>query len=384
MMSIVLSQEQEERARRLHGDCLVFDYIPPGEPIMLTPTATRVMEEGLAAGQHAGVIMGRMVQAGIDDLHDPRVRERLAAYWRGAGVNLVTSTLGGVKGETWDSLVADIARWHRRFRESGYFRQVTSVAAAEAAKQDGQVGVILNIQNTAPIGKDLEKVETLYNFGVRIIQLTYNLRNLVGDGCTERTQAGLSSFGLELVRTLNRLGIVVDLSHCGAGTVADAIEHSEAPPAFTHAFCKALVDHDRAKTDSQLTAMAERGGYLGILAVPFFLSRDPNAGLEVMLDHIDHAVGIMGVDKVGIGTDWGGWTSDVPAPLRPAVKAAFMAMGFREEHGIVIGGGIGDFKRYEDWIQITRGLVSRGYSDPEIRGILGGNFLNYFKKVVGS
>jgi membrane dipeptidase len=383
-MGIRLSAEQEERARRLHGDSLVFDYMPQGEPFVPSPETTRVMEEGVAAGLHAGVIMGRMVEARLKELADPAVREQLQAYWRQVGVNCVTNTLGGVKGEDWELLVTDIARWNRRFRESGYLRQVTTAAGAEEARRDGQVGVIFNLQNTAPIGTDLEKVDVLYNFGVRIIQLTYNLRNLVGDGCTERTQAGLSSFGLQLVRKLNRLGIVVDLSHCGAGTVADALEHSEAPPAFTHAFCRALTDHDRAKTDSQLKAMAERGGYLGILAVPFFLSKDPDAGIEVMLDHIDHAIALMGSDKVGIGTDWGSWTSEIPEPLRPAVKAAFHGMGFREEHGLRIGGGIGEMQRYLDWVQITRGLVSRGYSDDEIRGILGGNFLRYFRKVVGA
>jgi membrane dipeptidase len=382
-MSIHLTEEQEGRAHRLHSESLVFDYIPPGEPIVMSPGASRAMEAGLVQGLPAGAILGRMNEARLQDLEtDPGFREQMAGYWREVGVNCVTTTLGGLNTRDFSGTVADIARWYRRFQVSGYFRLVTTTAEAHQAKEDGKVGVIFNLQNASPIGEDLEKLDTLYNFGVRIIQLTYNLRNLVGDGCTERSQGGLSHFGAQVVQRMNQLGMVVDLSHCGYRTAMDALELSTAPPAFTHAFCQALVEHDRAKTDEQLKAMAGRGGYLGILAVPFFLSKDPNAGLEVMLDHIDHAMEVMGPDKVGIGTDWGSWTSEVPEPLRAGVKAAFHAMGFREEHGLVIGGGIGEMGRYKDWYQITRGLVSRGYRDAEIQGLLGGNFLNYFGKVV--
>lgn len=384
-MAIQLTAEQEARARRLHSESLVFDYIPPGEPIVMSPGATRAMEAGLAKGLPAGAIMAQMNEARLQDLATlPEFREQMAKYWGQVGVNCVSTTLGGLNLKDFSDLTADISRWYRRFQVSGYFRLVTTAAEAYQAKADGKVGVIFNLQNAAPIGEDLDKLDTLYNLGVRIIQLTYNLRNLLGDGCTERSQGGLSYFGARVVERMNQLGMVVDLSHCGYRTVMDALELSSAPPAFTHAFCKELVEHDRAKTDEQLKAMAARGGYLGILAVPFFLSKNPDAGLEVMLDHIDHAVEVMGIDKVGIGTDWGGWTSDVPEPLRAGIKQAFFGMGFREEHGLRIGGGIGEMARYEDWFQITRGLVSRGYSDAEIEGLLGRNFLNYFGKVVGA
>lgn len=117
---------------------------------------------------------------------------------------------------------------------------------------------------------------------------------------------------------------------------------------------------------------------------PIFLSRDPAVGLEAMLDHIDHAIEIMGVHKVGIGTDWGGWTRDVPQPLREGLRRAFYAMGFRDEHGLQFGAALGELVDYTDWPHITGGLVARGYSDDEIRGILGRNFLNYFRRVVGA
>ncbi|HEY8531907.1 MAG TPA: membrane dipeptidase [Limnochorda sp.] len=384
---IRLSEEQRERALRLHQESFVFDYIPPGEPIVMTPATERVMQEALRAGEPAPAVQDRMREARLEELaRDPAVREMMREVWRRSGVNCVSATLGGLdhRLDPLERLWRDLGRWQRRFQVADDMVLCTTAGKVEEAWRAGRVGVILNLQNTDVIGQDLDRIRTLYNYGVRIIQLTYNTRNLVGDGCTERNPSGLSLFGVSVVRELNRQGIVVDLSHCSEPTAWDAIELSESPPCFTHAFCKALSDHDRGKTDEQLKAVAERGGYLGILAVPFFLSRDPAAGLEALLDHINHAVEIMGVDKVGIGTDWGGWTRDVPEPLREGLRRAFYAMGFRDEHGLQFGAALGEFVDYTDWPHITCGLVARGYSDDEIRGILGRNFLNYFRRVVGA
>jgi membrane dipeptidase len=184
---------------------------------------------------------------------------------------------------------------------------------------------------------------------------------------------------------MNQLGMVVDLSHCGYQTTIDGIQVSERPVAVTHSFCRALRDHDRGKTDDQLRLLAERDGYLGILAVPHFLGNEAVAPLSLVLDHIDHAVKVMGVHRVGIGTDWGSASPDLPEPLRAGIRQAFANMGFRPEHGTALAARPGgayfhEFKTYTDWPAITRGLVSRGYSDDEVRGILGQNWLRFLRR----
>ncbi|HAZ32021.1 MAG TPA: dipeptidase, partial [Dehalococcoidia bacterium] len=249
----------------------------------------------------------------------------------------------------------------------------------EQAKEEGRRAVILNFQNTTHMGTDLDKLGFFYDLGVRIIQLTYNMRNFVGDGCTERTDCGLSNFGIQVVKRMNELGILVDLSHCGHKTTMDAIEISIRPVAFTHAFCRKLRQHDRGKTDEELKALAEKGGYCGIVVVPFFLAKE-SPSLDHFLDHLEHAIELMGIDKVGVGTDWG---VVYPEPLRARLNEEVKRIGFREEHNVDWGAVTEGFNDWRDWPNITYGLVSRGYSDEEIKGILGGNFLNIFREVVG-
>jgi membrane dipeptidase len=162
----------------------------------------------------------------------------------------------------------------------------------------------------------------------------------------------------------------------------DGIEVSTSPVAFTHSFSRKLYDHDRGKTDEQIQALAAKNGYFGVLTVPFFLSdlSQNEATLNDVLDHIEHVAGIMGIDKVGIGTDNPG------PPLEPLVtklRELSVAMGFRKEHQVIPDAVLQGYRDRREWPNITRALVSRGYTDVEIKGILGGNFLRLFKEVVG-
>jgi len=383
---IELSAEQRERAERLHRESFVFDYFPRSEPIVMTPEEERLTAEWLDAGEPSGTVIDRIhARRSREMARDPEEHERIAAHWREAGVGGVALTLGGLdpRLSQREAVVRDIARRMRRFQVATYLVQCLTANDFERAHAEGKLGVLFALQETDLIGSDLAYLDTLYDFGVRMIQLTYNSRNLWGDGCTERVQGGLTQLGVQAVRRLNELGIVVDLSHCGDGTTMDALEVSERPVAFSHTGCRALYEHPRAKTDEQLRALAERDGYVGIYGVPFFFSRDDNSGIETMLDHIEHAVGIVGIQRVGIGTDWGAWSADVPQVLRDGVRAEFMRRGFREEHGLQFGVPFGTMTAYTEWSQITAGLVSRGYSDDEIRGILGANFLAFFRRATG-
>ncbi len=181
--------------------------------------------------------------------------------------------------------------------------RVRTMADIDEAVRTNRLGLVYYPQNATPLERDPERVEDLWARGVRILQLTYNHRNLLGDGSAERTNAGLSEYGLEVVARMNDLGMLVDVSHSGRATTLDAIRHSTAPVAITHAGCAAVFDHPRNKTDEALRAMADGGGVLGIVQLnPYLGPRERNT-LDDYLAHIRHAVNVCGIDPVGIGSD---------------------------------------------------------------------------------
>lgn len=376
------TENQDERARRLHDDSLIADFSPHGEPVPWTERTRAAMAAGLERGGLSGAL-GALWDEYLHEIEeDPGAYARRVEELGRAGVDALQVTLGAIEMNMhdWDAGLRDVARWRRRAAIGGDVAICETAEAVRSASGSGRVGVMLGLQDTLQIGTDLRRLEMLHGLGVRVVQLTYNRRNLVGDGCTERHQSGLSRFGVELVRELNDLGIVVDASHCGVPTTLEAIDVSARPIAFTHTACRAIYDHPRAKTDEQLRILAEHDGYVGIVAVPFFLKR-ADAGIADMIDHISHAAGIVGIENVGIGTDWGFWSTDWPAPLRPQTMRAFRgAGGFRPEDGLELGVGLGPFVEWGDRMHITRELVARSFSDVEIRGLLGDNWLRFLER----
>jgi membrane dipeptidase len=262
---------------------------------------------------------------------------------------------------------------------------IRSVADIRRAKAEGKVGIIDGTQNGTPIEADPRLVWALRELGLRIIQLTYSTRNLIGEGCMERTNGGLSIYGREVVREMNRLGIVVDLSHVGSGTTLDTIEWSEAPVIVSHTGVKAVRDHPRNRSDEELKLLAARGGVAGIVAWSSFL-RDPAEGhatLDDLFHHLDHAVSLIGIDHVGIGLDfltnqpvtftdtraWGG--AHFMAQSRASWKS-MPAWPARYPDGIA---------SIDDLPNITAGLLARGYGPDDVRKLLGGNFVRIFEQI---
>lgn len=363
----------------------VFDYYPRGTPVVLSDRMERAMTEALEAGGTAGGANDAIENEMVRQLRDDETyREQLRAAYREAGVNLVSPTMGSLDSRLSysEGVRQDLSRWQARFDAVDWFRKVTTPTEARRSVDAGDVGIILNVQNLgAAIEGDPSEVDRLYDFGVRIAQLTYNSGNLVGTGCTERVDAGLTNHGVEVVKRCNERGMVVDLSHCGTQTTLDGIATSDKPVAITHSFAQALSEHDRGKSDEELEALADVDGYMGILAVPFFLSPgEPDGDFERFFDHIDFVIEKLGIDRVGIGTDWGSWTPEVPEPIREGIEAAFSTMGFREEHGVEVGIGYGPLQRYEDWSVIPAGLAERGYDETERRKLLGQNFLSFWDR----
>jgi membrane dipeptidase len=368
--------------KRVHHENFVFDFSPLGEPFIMTPDFTAAMHRDLAAGAPIPQILRAMLDARIHELEtQPAVRDEVRRVWRESGVNGVQVTLGGLalSPSDWDSTLRDAAYWLRRVRAGGDMAICDNAADLRSAQAAGKVGVLLGMQDITQMGKDVWKLEMLRDFGTRVIQLTFNIRNYLGDGCTEREQSGLSKFGIDVVHRMNKLGIIVDVSHSGYNTTLDAIRHSRRPVAITHSSCQVVAAHPRAKSDEQLRSLRDADGYIGMLCCPFFIKPQGGAVLADFLDHIEHAVTIVGVDKVGIGTDWGGWSPDYPEEIKALAQAKLASHGFAKGE-LDFGDIIPEFDAWTSWSCITAGLVARGFSEPEVAGLIGGNWLSFMDR----
>ena len=251
---------------------------------------------------------------------------------------------------------------------------VGSAAGIESAKQQDRVGFIPTVEHLA-IGNELNRVDVLYNAGIRLAGLTYSRKAYIGDGIFERNDGGLSEFGVEVVQRMNDLGMVVDVSHASYRTAMDTIEASNTPVTFSHDGSYTLASHSlqarRLRKDEELLACAGKGGVIGITAVPNRLSNDPGQSIECVLDHYDYMVKLVGVDHVAIGTDTSigdmvdlsrvmlGRTGPAPAPYLNGLESP------------------------ADGKNIIRGLIARGYSDDDVSKIAGGNVLAFFRRIMG-
>lgn len=276
-----------------------------------------------------------------------------------------------------------LAEWNRRIRENpDRLVKATKAAHFEAAKREGGMAVLFGFQNATMLEGRVENLNPLYELGTRCIQLTYNARNLLGDGCTERVDAGLSDFGVAVVEHMNELRVAVDLSHCGPQTSADGIAVSRRPPAFTHTFCEALYpNHPRAKTDELIRAMSERGGITGIAALGYFVGPSPDTTIDDYLDHVDHAVQVGGIEHVGLCTDFQirgieAWATR-ESWYEPRLRS------FKPSYRVRWPPWIEGLDEPERFRNVAHGLDGRGYGATDIAKILGGNWLRYFRDVFG-
>jgi membrane dipeptidase len=232
----------------------------------------------------------------------------------------------------------------------------TRAADVERAKAEGKVAGVLSLEGAEALEGDLAMLRAFYRLGLRALGLTWNFRNQAADGLGEmRTGGGLTEFGVALVREANRLGVILDVAHLAPPGVRDVLELSEAPVVASHANARALCDHFRNLTDDQLEGIAASGGLAAVTYVPAFLASPPqDASLEQVLDHVDHIVKTIGVDHVGLGSDFDGFGGVLP--------------------------GLEDVSHLP---ALTAGLVARGYSDEKVVKILGGNYLRVFRQVAG-
>lgn len=346
----------------------VFDY-HAGNPWIRTERIDEAVESAVADGESGREAYAR---AEARALREPgAARTRLREAYESAGVDVVSVTTH-----------EDFWRWSARIDAVPWLEKVTTPAEARDVADREAVGLLLNTQNLGDQTGDLDDVEELYGHGVRVAQLTYNRQNRLGTGCTDRSDGGLSNAGVEVVDRLNDLGVVVDLSHCGRETTLDAVERSAAPVAYTHTCCRAVYDHDRGKTDEELAAVAEADGYVGVVAVPFFLTDADDPALDAFFDHLEHAVDVVGAERVGVGSDFSSVDAAYPDAVKDDSLELMYRLGFREEHGVELGEGFGGMRTYADWSRLRDGIEER-FDDREARHLLGESFLSFWERVRG-
>jgi membrane dipeptidase len=304
-----------------------------------------------------------------------------------SGTTAVNVTLGYVAGpdQPYEYTIDDIAEWNALIRQ--YPQDLLKVWTAVdilKARDEGKIGVIFGFQNAASVGDRLERVRTFAHLGVRIIQLTYNDRNQIGDGSAVPDNKGLTPFGYEVVAALNENKVLMDLSHSGERTCLDAARAAQAPFTISHTGCRALSNIPRNKTDRELRLVAEKGGVVGIYFMPF-LREDGQATATDVVQHIEHAINVCGEDHLGIGTDGDATSIDDMEKYRAAIRGEVRQ---RQSAGVSASGEANDvvplipdlmgpaqFQRLADL------LHARGHSDMRIEKILGRNFLRLFRDV---
>ena len=329
-----------------------------------------------------------------DDLHAasividgtcPLLRRREFVDWYiEGGVTACCPTVGSTAPA--EETLRNLGAWKRFMRSREDLVQVTAVSDIERAKRERKLGLVFHFQGADPIENDLDLVEAYHALGVRMVQLTYNVRNRVGDGCEEKTDAGLSAFGTDLVARLNENRIVVDCSHTGYRTTMDAIERSTRPAVFSHANAFSVHPSPRNIRDDQIKAAAASGGLVGVNGFPAFLGTAAQPTMDDFLAHLDYMVELAGIDHVALGIDY-------YEAMHPVANAEQAAAFFKQQlaqrrwseasyppppHHYPQG-----MSTPKELPNLTARLLARGYKADDVRKIIGGNWMRVFREVWG-
>ena len=291
--------------------------------------------------------------------------------FKDSGINVFHVAFGLGGPDAYDQALRYFASWNA-FIANGdeHFMRIDSAADLDRVNGSGKTGILLGLQNSEHFRRPAD-VDFFRGIGQRVSQLTYNSRNLIGNGSTERRDEGISDFGVAIIERMNKVGMAVDVSHCGDRTTLDAFEISKKPVLITHSNCRALVPgHPRLKTDEAIKKVGAAGSVMGITGVRMFVKGDEPTTIEHVIDHFDHVAKLIGREHLGVGSDIDLYGYDAMPPemnrqLRASYKGSY---AFREKLDVE---GLNHPKRMYD---LTEGLIRRKYSDKDIEGILGGNF----------
>ena len=306
-------------------------------------------------------------------LVNPRLLPKYLPDLAAGGVDAILTTVASL--EDCRFAVGVLADWHHLAHAGEHpFRLATTVADFRAARRDGVLAVGLHFQGGNPIEADVDLIDAFHALGVRVFQLTYNARNLIGDGCLEEANAGLSAFGRKVVRRLDERRMVIDIAHVGERTSLDAIALASGPVVATHANARGVHDSARNLSDEQIRAVAATDGAIGLCGFPAFVSGDDPPSLSQLIDHAAYISDLVGAEHVGLGLDFAIEDED-----------DYDYYGYDPRYyprpPWTWPTGLGGF--FRDAPNITEALVKRGFGEREVRGILGENFLRVFEQVWG-
>ncbi|ESW63456.1 dipeptidase [Mesorhizobium sp. C277A] len=290
-------------------------------------------------------------------------------YWHGAGATMRT-----------------IGSWHRLLRERDDLVLVRAAADIRKAKALGKTGIIMHFQGPAPIEDSLDLIDAFKALGVGIMQLAYNVKNRIGDGCEERTDAGLSRFGLQVVDRMNQARMIVDCSHTGIQTTMDAIEHSSAPVIISHANAKSVHPSPRNISDEMIKAIAESGGTIGVVGFPGFVSGDKRPTIDQFIDHIVYMCDLVGTQCITLGIDYYSGQSpymDDAASIKDyrgfLAENIWSADAYPEPPHFYPAG----IETPKTMLALTEALLRRGFTADDIRKIYGDNLLRIYETIWG-
>ena len=302
-----------------------------------------------------------------------------AAMYRHSGITAFHNSISTQGPEVFADTLHYMASWNGfAARNSDLFLLVDKAGDLDKAKASNKIALIMGVQNSEHF-RTAADVKMFWNLGQRCSQLTYNWQNRLGSGSTERVDGGLSDFGIEIIKAMNEVGMLVDVSHCGDRTTLDAIEASAKPVAITHSNCRGINDHPRLKTDEAIKKCVARGGVMGITGIRNFVrDREPTT-IEHLIDHVDYAARLVGIENIGIGSDadlhgYDDMKPEYAEMLRASQKPSYK---FRDKKDIE------GFDHPQKMYDLTEGLIRRGYSDTQIRGVLGGNFRRLLGQIWG-
>lgn len=380
-LSILKPSPQElERGLRLHAESLVFDSYG------FSPRAA-VDGAAVAAAVNAGASLQE-----VEDLQEELTMTRYVtdvseeqeyrSAWSASGVTCVFQNAGQ---ECQDPLRL-LKRLARFTFVTDLLKDFVAKAAVpediEAAQAAGRHCLYLTgngiplTQQWVSQEEELSYVRIFFQLGIRMMHLTYQRRNMIGDGCGETSNAGLSDFGRSAVTEMNRVGVIPDCAHSGWQTSLDAARASSLPVVASHSTCAALYPHIRSKPDDVIRAIVDSGGYLGVCCIPKFLRGAGN--ISTLLDHIDHVAKRFGTDHVAIGTDVAYSSQNSAAESRKVPRRGRSREPFRSlwpADDFAVTAEMTTSLAWTNWPLFTTGLVQRGYSDDEIRKIIGGNVM---------
>lgn len=319
------------------------------------------------------------------DYGDPELKVAMLRRMAENGFDVVSLTVGGDWMDL-PSAIRSIAKERHYFlgRPDTYVL-IESTDDITRARRENKLAVVFHFQGANPIAHDLAMVEVYYKLGIRHMLMCYNVKTPVGDGCQELTDGGLSRLGADLVKEMNRVGMLVDVAHTGYRTSMDVFDASSEPVIISHANARALCDHTRNVRDDQIKACAASGGLIGVNGVGVFLG-DNDASTEMVLSHVDYLAELVGPEHVGLGTDY---IDGAERRALPATGSLFNPREVHEEAHLRASGGTTrgpswdkiEYFAPEQAPQLSEAMLKRGYSEADVRGVLGENFLRVARRV---